>query len=731
MLNKNITRREFLKDSASLALMSGIFCASAVTSAFAETEPVAENAPVEKQVKRCYNSCTRNCYDTCSIITTVEDGVVRRVEGNPNNTFTNGRLCVKGNTYPRRIYSPDRIKYPMKQNGKGTGNWERISWDEAYDMIAHKILAIKEKHGNLLPLCLNKYSGNFNVLTYGIEGFMSSLGHTTRCQGTPCWPAGIDAQTFDMGTLLNSDPENMVKSKYILVWGANPAWNTVHTMNIIQKARENGAKVVVIDPILTDTAAKADLYIEIKAGTDAALALGMAKRIVDTGKQDTAWMEANSIGYQEFIDYLNSDITVEWAAEKTGLTVEQIENLADEYAAADPACLFIGFGLQRHTNGGATVRALDALAALTGNIGKVGGGANYGQLDSWGFNYACMGFSNEDNVDADRNININNFAAEVLNADPKIEMLWIACRNPMSQDAETAVEIEAFKSVDFVVTVDQFMTPSVEWSDLVLPVCTIFENWGLAASYWHYWMNGNEPAIEELYESKTDIEIGMGVSKRMNELVPGSCTYPTDKPMKEWAADEMTDGFKEMFGFQSWEEIFEKGTAKVTGYDAAWADGNFRTPSGKYEFYSETAASFGNHLLPVYVEEFKAPEGYPIRLLSPHWKYSLHSQFQNLDWMRDIHDEPFAEIGSELAAAKGISDGDMIRVFNDRAFVTVRAHVTETAPKDSIVIYEAWYKGAEFNVNYLVKATPADMGDCATGQPGIAYHDCFVDIEKA
>ena len=729
----DLSRRTFIKSSAAAAALAGV----ATSGAFA-LQPATASADeaAQPQVKTCYNSCPRNCYDTCSIVSTVEDGVLKTVTGNPNSTYTDGRLCVKGYSYPRRIYSPDRIQYPMRQTAKGSGEWERISWEEAVDIIARKIVECQEEDGNALGVCLNKYSGNFNALAYGIEGFFSSIGHTTRALGTPCWPAGIDSQAFDMGTLLNSDPESMLKSKLIIVWGANPAWNSVHSQKILADARDRGCRVVVIDPLNTDAACKADQYIEIKASTDGALALGMAKYILDNNLQDDAWLAANSIGADKFVSYVNNNVTLEWASEKTGVPVETIEALAQEYATADPACIWVGFGLQRHTNGGATVRSIDALAALTGNIGKVGGGANYGQLDSWLFNYGVQGAvgAKADNVEADRGINMNNFGAEILQncTDPRVKLLWVACRNPMSQDPETDVVRQAYESVDLVVTVDQFFNTSVEMSDIVLPCCTIFETWGVHASYWHYWINANEQAIDPLYESKCDIDIFIEIARRMNELKPGSCTFPTDRTVKDFFEAELSAAALERFGIENSSGLLEiGGTAKVTGYEAAWADGAFRTPSGKYEFYSEAAATTGNHLLPVYREELATPEDRPVRLINPHWKYGLHCQFQNLDWIADLHNEPFVEIHPELAAAHGIADGEGVLLESNVGYLVVKAKVTSAVPKDAVAIYEAWYKDNPFNVNYLVQAVPADMGAYATGMPGVSFHDAFVKISKA
>lgn len=726
----NVSRRSFLKGAGATAALLG--AGQAASLGLVHDAQLAHAAP---ETKTCFSCCPRNCYDTCSILSTVEDGVLKHVKGNPDNTYTDGRLCVKGYTYPRRVYSPDRIAHPMRQTERGSGKWEQISWEEAIDTIATKIVESQRKNGNALGVCLNKYSGNFNSLTYGIDGFFTSLGHVSRVVGTPCWPAGIDSQTFDMGTLLCSDPESMRKSKLIVVWGANPAWNSVHSQRILADAHERGCKIYVIDPINTDTACKvADKFIEIAPSTDGALALGMCKWVLDHGKEDRAWMKENSIGYEDFIDYVNNNITLEWASKKSGVPVEVIEELCRDYTTLDPACIWIGFGLQRHANGGMTVRAIDALAAMCGNVGKVGAGANYGQLDSWLFNYGIQGAvkPKADNAQEDRSFNINNFGAEVLNCEePKLDVLWIACRNVIAQDPETDVALQAFDDIDFIVTCDQFMGGSAANSDIVLPVTTIFETWGVHASYWHYWMNANEQAIEPLHEAKCDHDICMLVAKRMNEIEPGSCTYPTDRSVKDFAMAEVQPKALEMFGCTDTADFFKKGSCKVTGYDAAWADGVYRTPSKKYEFYSEAAATTGNHLLPVYREEYHAPEGYPVRLLNPHSLLGLHSQFQNLDWMMNIQSEPFCEISPALAKEYGIEDGQPMRLESPIAYMEIKARVTDSAPAGCVVIYEAWFKDSPFNVNYLVPALPADMGAFATGVPGVSFHDAFVKIMKA
>ncbi|MFZ5627019.1 MAG: molybdopterin-containing oxidoreductase family protein [Bacillota bacterium] len=721
----NCSRRSFIKGAIAAGMAGSILDFQLMDLSQAASGDAGK-------VETFLNACPRNCYDTCSIISTVKDGVLVKVEGNPKNTFTRGRLCAKGNSYTRMVYSPDRIKYPMRQKGRGTGKWERISWDEAFTEIAQTILRIKKEYGSTLPICLNKYSGNFDILHYGIEGLMSSIGYTTRALGTPCWPAGIDAQTFDMGAIYSNDPEDLVNSKYLILWGVNPAWCSVHSMYFVEEARRRGCKIVVIDPLLTQTASKADLYIQIKSSTDGALALGMARYILDNGLYDEEWLAKNAIGYQEFFAYLKTDITLDWAAEKTGIPRQVIETLAYEYATTKPANIWIGYGMQRHTNGGQNVRAIDALAAMTGNIGKSGGGAQYGQLETWGFNYHAMLQKPPagSGGGGDRYININNFGAEVLAAkNPPIKMLWIACRNPLTQDPETSVVKKAFEAMDLVVTCDLFMTPTVAMSDIVLPVTTPFEAPGVNVSYWHYWLALNQQAIKPMYEARPDLQIAMGLAKKLNELEPGSCTFPTAGDLEEWVGKEFNPRLYAQFGISDWKEL-KKGPVKAKQGLIAWQDGKFRTPTGKYEFWSEEAKKHGHHPLPVYVEELQPPAEYPIRCISSHWKLGLHSQFQNLDWMAAINAEPVVEIHPALAAKYGIKDKDYVKVYNDLGYVILPAKITETVPHDTVAVYEAWYKDKNFNINYTLKAIPSDMGQKATGMPGLAFHDNFVNLEK-
>mgnify|MGYP005982437201 FL=1 len=743
----HLNRRSFLKGLATLGAVSTL-PGGLLTSRCAQAQPPIPFNPETYNVFR--NACPRNCYDTCSLKTWVKDGVITYVEGAKESTYTHGQPCVKGLSYPRRVYSPDRIKYPMVQDVRGSGNWRRISWDEAMTRIASKMLEIKKKDGSMLGLALTKYSGKFGVLNYAVEGMMSSLGYTTRFAGTPCWPAGIDAQNYDMGDMWCNDPEDMVKAKYIIIWGANPAWCSMHSMKYIYQAREKGAKVVVIDPLLSQTAAKADLYLRVRPGSDGALALGMARHLVDKGLVNQTFVTQYAHGYPEFEQYLRSQVTVEWAAEICGLDADVIRTLAEEFTAVNPATVWIGYGMQRHVNGGANVRAIDAFVAMTGNIGVEGGGARYGHLHTWGFNYNAMmqkapegavgiagaaGTTSEFGASADaaavkysdRSLNINKTAEGILEAnDPPVRMLWVACKNPFSQDFDRGKMEKAFAKLEMVVCADQFFNETVQHADIVLPVTTAFEEWNVDASYWHYWLSINQPAIKPMYEAKCDLEIATLLSRTINKMEPGSCTFPQTFDHKRWLDLEFNDGMAKMFGINSWDDLLDGPKKAIMPSSAAWYDRKFKTPSGKYEFKSELAAQNGHTALPEYLPE--AESTLPFHLFTPHVQFGLHSQFINLDWMQVFYPEPFVYLHPESAAKKGIRENDRVKVFNTVGEVELRAKVTTNVPEDFLVMYEAWFPKRKYNVQNVVADTPADMGLMKTGAPGAAIHSQFADI---
>ncbi|NNK83931.1 MAG: molybdopterin-dependent oxidoreductase, partial [Desulfobacterales bacterium] len=327
----------------------------------------------------------------------------------------------------------------------------------------------------------------------------------------------------------------------------------------------------------------------------------------------------------------------------------------------------------------------------------------------------------------DRHINTNKLAREILSAkDPAIQMMWVTLRNPFSQDFDRPLLEKAFSTIDLVVCVDQFFTQTTEQADIVLPVTTCFEEDSINVSYWHYWLGLNQKAIEPLHECKSNTQIAMALSKKMNDLYPGSCTFPTDMTPEQWINHEFNDEIYHMFGISSWKEL-KKGPIKAKIPREAWSDFQFATPSGKYEFFSELARSHGHKALPEYIPKRKSSG--PLQVLTPHSKFAIHSQFQNIDYMEAFNPEPHVVIHPAAASVRKIKDGQWVRVFNRVGELVVKSRVSRNVPEDCVVLYEAWFNNQEYCVQNVVDDESSDMGALKAGAPGVALHDQYADIE--
>lgn len=673
------------------------------------------------------NLCPRNCFSTCSLLSYVENGKLVRVSGDPAHGFTRGKLCAKGYAYVERVYSPQRVLYPLRQFPRGSGNWRRISWDEALQIIASKMLELKGRYNSFLPVCLCKHYGNMGLLHYAPEALFDGLGSVTVTEGSSCWSAGLDAYLYCLGAVKKSDPEDMVNSKVILLWGVNPAWTAVQQMYFIDQARTRGAQVVVIDPIFTSTAAQADFYLQPKASSDGALALGIAKYIVENNLYDQEFLAQYVYGYEAFFDYL-AGLSYNWIENKTSLPKDVIAEVAELYAKNSPAAIWTGLGLQRHTNGGQNIRAIITLAALTGNIGKSGAGIYYPSLQYLQlFSFSTRNYISSKKPVLHRKINLNVLGKELKNLDnPPVKMLWLTQRN-LFQDAETGSLQRALKELELIVQVDQFLNRSSRYADIFLPTTTQFEEWDIVPSYWHHWVGINEPAISPLGECKSDLQIAWELSRKLNELSPGICSFPTDGNEEEWVAREFNQELYNSLGIEDYRELLN-GPRKLKWPQVAFADLKFNTPSGKFEIASEKAALEGLPLLPVYTEPAAAPQAYPFRLITPHCQVGNNSQFLNLPWLTWGNEKPCLRINPITAKRFGLSNGDYVRVYNQQGEILLPVKITATVSEDTFVCYQGWHDSGEHDLNDLVNGSPTDMGTKATGRPAVAFHDTFVNL---
>lgn len=668
------------------------------------------------------NVCPRNCYDTCGMLAYVKNGKLDRISGDPVHGYTAGKLCAKGYSYIRRVYSPERLRHPMRQIGRGTGRWERLTWEQAADIISDKILALKLQYGSTLPICLNKYSGNFGILHYAVEGMFNSLGPTTQAIGSPCWSAGLDAQHYDMGQNVNSDPAEIEKAQVIVLWGVNPAWTAIHSLPYIYRARQKGARVIVIDPVYTETAKKADCYVQIKPGEDGALAVALAKRIVEKGYADREFLANWTVGWQEYLAYLDT-MDAAFLAEQSGQTEQVIDWLAEAIGANKAVFFWVGFGLQRHVNGGQNLRAINALGAIAGCLGVSGGGVHYAQQLTWGFNFRFL-----DSPPGTRQISINRFAEELaMLKEPPVQFLWVACRNLITQDANRTMLLQELDKIEFIVTVEHFLTTTASQSDIVLPATTHFEEFDIVPSYWHHWIALNEPAIAPWFDARSDLEIAQLLAAALNKKCPGSSNFPVDKTPAELLDGEFNEEFYRMLGIAHWTELLQ-GPKRANISPVAWADRVFRTASGKFEFLSGKAVANKKTALPTHQSGVRPCEQYPFWLITAHAQHSLNSQFDIPDWLYKKGMDPVVYIHPDAAGQRGIRSGQRVRVYNSYGAVLLIALITPDTPSDTLVCYQGAQSGRLF-LNELNPGLLADMGEICTGVKGLAFYDVFVNIE--
>jgi len=680
----------------------------------------------EYQVYR--NVCPRNCFCTCSMLSYVRHGRLEKVAGDPLHGFTRGRLCAKGYAYVQRVYAPERVVFPLRQEPRGSGNWRRISWTEALDIIARKILEIKGRYDSLWPIALYVHYGHLGLLHLAVEGFFDALGFITKIQGNLCWSAGLEANLLDMGRNLQPDPETMANVRSIIIWGANPAWTALHQMHFIDAARRLGALVVVIDPLITATAAQADLHIQVNPGGDGALALGVAKYLVEKGWYEKDFAKKYLLGWEEFKSYLQNKIKYTDICRVAGVDQASIEELAKILVEHRPVALWKGMGLQRYTNGGQNIRAINALAALAGCLGSSGGGLYYASLQTWDlFNFHARNWSPPPGVKGEhRYLPITRAGEGLLAAqEPPVKFLWIARANPLSQAPDPAALQQAMSNMELVVLVDQFLTSTSQYADLFLPCTTQFEEWEIIPSYWHWWVAINQQAISPVGESKSDLEIAWNLSARLNELSPGSCNFPTGGDEEEWVAAEFNPYVYQLLGIKDYRELLQ-GPRKLKMPERG-GEPSFATPSRKYELFSAKARQAGLPAIPVLATPLSPPPPYPFRLLTPYLQGGNNSQFLNLPWLMSGSWEPVLRVHPAIADKLSLKSGDLVRVYNDRGELVLPVLVTQRVPPQVVVCYQG---GTGGKINRLLGGVETDLGKEGAGAPAPAYFETFVNIAR-
>src|ERR1700730_10275881 len=471
-----------------------------------------------------YGSCPHDCPDCCALETQVdEQGRAVSVRGRSDHPITRGWLCAKVNRYLDRVYHPDRLLYPLRRAGsKGSGKFERISWDEAIAEITSRWRDSIERHGaqSILPY---SYAGTLGLVhgTVPIGLFWNRLG-ASHLQRSICGAAAEEAVMLTVGGRLAPSPEMLLQSKLILIWGSNPASTAPHIMPFLREAQRNGTKVIVIDPLRTLTARSADQHIQPYPGTDAALALGMMHVMVTEGLHRPDWIAQHTIGWEYLLERI-MQFPPERAAQIAGVSLETLLTLARDYATTTPTLLRVTDGINRHTNGGQTVRVLTCLPALTGQYGLPGGGLMYSTSDwlqwdaeavSHAHNPACP--------PPPRTLNMNRLGAVLTGeADPPVYSLYVYNANPVASAPNAGKIVEGLMRDDlFTVAHELFETDTARYADILLPATSQLEQVDLHKPYGHLALQYNMPAIQPLGEARSNWDVMRCLARAMGFSEP-------------------------------------------------------------------------------------------------------------------------------------------------------------------------------------------------------------------
>ncbi|MDA8869267.1 molybdopterin-dependent oxidoreductase [Methylophilaceae bacterium] len=699
-----------------------------------------------KGIQTFHGGCPHDCPDTCSMVYEVEDGKLKGVSGNKDHPMTRGGLCVKLKDYEKRHYHPDRLLYPMKRVGpKGEKKFERISWDEALTTIVDKWQKIIEEDGPqaIMP---NSYLGN-QGLVHGLNGgdaFFARLGATVT-ERTFCGEGSATAWLLTLGPTAGVDPESFIHSKYIIIWACNSVSTNLHHWHIIREAQKKGARVVVIDSYASRTAKEADWHICPKPGTDGALAMAMMNVIIGEDLVDQDYVDNYTVGFSELAEKAK-ERTPEWAAEITGISADDIRKFAREYAKTQPSAIRIGVALEKSWGGSQAIRAVASLPALTGAWRHVGGGIL--QFPVWEHPYKFDVICRPDLIPEGTQVVNNLQLGRVLTGEQKLKtpiksmMCWNT--NPVTQSTETDKIIEGLSREDlFLVSADHFISDTAAYADILLPASMGAEMEDMILSWGHLYLTYNAKCVESPGEAISNNEIFRRLAKRLG----------FEEDNFKWNDTECLENYVD------WDspacEGIDLDYMKKHGYArltvgtkdnrAPHKEGNFPTPSGKCEFRLVGAKNFvagpfrqmyegfqpGQDIpeLPDYVASKETATGspelfkkYPLNILAPKSHGFINSCYANIDNKLKGQGEQFVLINQVDAMDRGIQEGEMIRVFNDRGSFDALAKITPDVGKGVVVATLGyWRQLNNGTVNSVSSSAFGDMGNAQTS------HDCLVE----
>ena len=664
-------------------------------------------------------ACPHDCPDTCAFLTEVQDGVALKVRGNPAHAHTAGALCAKVNKYTERTYHPERLLYPLKRVGaKGSGQFERVSWDEALEDIATRLKAIAARD----PQAIQPYSYAGTMGLAQSEGmaarFFNKLG-ASFLDRTICASAGAAALMHTLGGKVGMKVEFFAEAKLIIIWGSNSITSNLHFWRHVTEAKRLGARVWCIDPRRSETAEKCHEHIALLPGTDAALALAIMHELIVNDWLDHDYIAQHTLGWDKL-----KERALLWnperAAQVCGVPAGQIAKIAREYGEAakrgEPVAIRLNYGMQRVRGGGNAVRAVACLPALVGAWRHRAGGMLLSSSGQFPVQREALLRPDLLAGKTPRTINMSTIGNDLLRPaskdfGPKIEALIVYNSNPVAVAPESSKVVQGFAREDLLtVVLEHFQTDTADYADYILPATTQLEHWDVHLSYGHTDVLLNKPAIAPVGEAKPNTQIFRELAARMG--FTDACFADDDEALCRTAFGNAV----------SFDNLLRDGFATLKLPDAPFANGGFPTASGKCEFDSPAVG------LPDHVPNYELPSSdtrYPLAMISPPARNFLNSTFVNVKSLRDIEGEPLLEISAEDAAARGIADGAEVKVFNDRGAYHCKARISQRARVGVVNGLGIWWRKLGLrgtNVNEVTSQHLTDMGR------GPVFYDCAVQV---
>ena len=670
-------------------------------------------------------ACGHDCPDTCGWIVEVQNGIAGKLYGDPAHPFTRGTLCAKVNHYLERVYHPDRVLHPLKRVGpKGEGRFVRVSWDEALTDIASRWQAIVEESGAeaILPYSSAGVQGLIQQASLDMRLF-GSMG----CSGLDrkiCGAVAAAGLSSTIGTGTGIDPEDVVHSRYIVLWGTNTIVTNLHFWPLVREAQRRGAKVVVVDPIRTRTAESADWHVQLKPGSDGALALAMMHVIVRDGLVDHNYVSQHAVGYEALVDRVQH-YAPDRIADIVGLRAADIERFAREYATTVPSLLRPLIGPEHHRNGAMQFRTLACLPVLIGSWKHRGGGLARSthklQFAALAMDRVVMPEVEKPGV---RVLNMRDIGRDLCDREmqPPVRSLIVYAANPMvSMPNQQRIREGLLREDLFTIVHDLFVTETARYADYVLPATSQIEHLDLSPAWGHLYLALNQPAIPPRGESVSNTELFRRLAAALGRTEP--YLFESDESMLRAA---LASGHPWLEGI-TYERLREEGYVRLNCPDdwRPFADGGFPTPSGKAELYSEALAAAGHDPLPTPGD---IPSGEGLQLISGKQLHFLNSGYNNMDRHRRRAGALFVEIHADDAQARGVATGDTVAVRNARGEVRAECRVSDRVRPGVVWMPFGGFTDADgqrVSINVLTAEEPTDWGG------GSGLYDAFVEIEPA